>query len=91
MSTNDDFEETIHPTSSPQDEARLEMELLLVRKMRQAFTSSLQMLEAARDDLIGMGLRMERLQQASALCRTALLSREPSHSTKRRSQEFVGK
>lgn len=75
------------------DEARLDAELQLIRNMRSAFTSSLHMLEAARDDLIAMGLRMDRLQQASQLCRTALQSGAPK-TTKtanhEKSQEFVG-
>lgn len=92
--------ETTRPTeananndSTHDDEARLDAELQLVRKMRLAFTSSLHMLEAARDDLIAMGLRMDRLQQASQLCRTALQSDAPkitkTTANNEKSQEFV--
>lgn len=61
---------------------RLHVELQMIRNMRHAFTSSLQMLEAARDDLMAMGLRMDRLQQASQLCRIALLEQESDTNQK---------
>ncbi len=76
------------------EEARLNVELEIVRNMRQAFTAALQMLEAARDDLIEMGLRMDRLQQASVQCRTAWQEQTTTTTTTRpkneKRQDLVG-
>ncbi len=71
------------------EEARLQAELEIVTKMRQAFTAALQMLEAARDDLIEMGWRMERLQQASVQCRTAWQEQSTKPKNDKR-HDFVG-
>jgi hypothetical protein len=58
------------------EEARLDEELHILRKMKQAFASSLHMLEAARDDLVEMGNRMDQLRRASEVCRKAILSKD---------------
>ena len=67
---------TATATATHQDltdrEQRLDHELRLIRKMRLAFASTLHMLEAARDSMVELGDRMERLQTASELCRTTL-------------------
>lgn len=51
--------------------ATLDYELQLIRKIRLAFVSSLRMLEAAREDLVEVGNRMDRLTLASQACRQA--------------------
>jgi hypothetical protein len=55
-----------------QEDSRLDAELEIVRKIKQTFAVSLQMLESARDDLVEMGNRMDRLREASELCRKAI-------------------
>ena len=62
-------------TISPQ-EARLDCELEILHKMRQAFASALLMFESARDDLNELGERMDRLRSVSQACRTKLLERQ---------------
>ena len=81
-STNDDVDASAAPIllSSPeeeeQEEARLEYELQVIRRMNQAFSSSLCLLTAARDDLVEMGRRMDRLRHASQQCRRALVEKQ---------------
>jgi BMFP domain-containing protein YqiC len=48
-------------------------ELELITKLRLAFAAMLQMLEAARDNLVTLGERMDRLHDTSRQCRMALL------------------
>jgi D-alanyl-D-alanine dipeptidase len=55
-----------------EEEARLDVELKVVRKMRLAFTATLKLLEAARDDLVEMGSRIDRLTTTSQKCRATL-------------------
>jgi hypothetical protein len=55
-----------------EEEAQLDLELHVIRRMRLAFEASLQMFEAVRDDLEAMGDRMDRLTAASKRCRLAL-------------------
>lgn len=66
----DDASMRMEPIS--EEEARLDFELKVVRKMRLAFSATLQLLEAARDDLAEKGRRLDRLTAASHLCRSAL-------------------
>ena len=51
-------------------------ELELIAKLRLAFGATLQMLEAARDNLVTLGERMDRLHDTSQQCRLALLERQ---------------
>ena len=74
--SNDD-DQSAPDVMSP-EEARLEYELQVIRRMNQAFSSSLCMLEAARDDLVEMGHRMDRLRQASQQCRQAIHKKQAS-------------
>ena len=55
--------------------ASLECELQLVQKLRRTFAACLHLMEAARDDLITLGERMDRLTTASRQCREALAAR----------------
>ena len=48
-------------------------ELELIAKLRLAFGATLEMLEAARDNLVTLGERMDRLHDTSRQCRMALL------------------
>jgi len=59
-----------------EEEQLLDCELYLIRKMRLAFAASLRMLEAARDDMNHMSSRMDRLRNASWLCRKALAEKK---------------
>lgn len=54
----------------------LDYELYAVRKMRRAFSTTLRMMEATRDDLIEMGKRIDRLAAASQACRQALRAKQ---------------
>jgi len=64
--------------------ALLDRELHVIRKLRLAFQASLHLLEAARDDLVAMGERVERLTVASRQCREQLLAKRENeaHSPK---------
>lgn len=66
----DNTREDANQASLPSSASAEELELL--RKVRLALGSMLQMLECARDDLTAMGDRMDRLRVASERCRTAL-------------------
>lgn len=72
MSNNTAPNEQSGAASLTDEEARLDAELEIIEKMKQAFAAGLHMLEAARDDLVEMGNRMDRLRHASELCRKAL-------------------
>jgi hypothetical protein len=50
-------------------------EIMLLRNLRLALGSTLRMLESARDDLVIMGERMDRLSKSSEHCRTILEQR----------------
>jgi len=52
----------------------LDYELEVVLKLKSAFAASLGMLESARDDILEVGLRMDRLRDASRRCREAISS-----------------
>jgi hypothetical protein len=67
-------------------EERLDRELRLVRKMRLALASTLHMFEAARDDLVEMGNRMDRLRAASEICRKALREKKAKEDEEDRMQ-----
>jgi hypothetical protein len=69
-----------------QREERLDRELRLVRKMRLALASTLHMFEAARDDLVELGNRMDRLRSASELCRKALREKKAKEDEEDRMQ-----
>lgn len=77
------FQETPPPRIDEAEEERLDYELFLIRRMRLAFESSLHMLEAARDDLVELGARMDRLQRASQLCRQALQEKKERERVRR--------
>ena len=51
-------------------------ELEVLKKMRLALGATLHMLECARDDLVALGERMDRLRVASERCRAALRGRK---------------
>lgn len=81
MDKNDSKEPLNASVNDDDEDARLDFEIQLVRKMRLAFASSLHMLEAARDDLVEIGARMDRLQAASELCRESLRAKQAQEST----------
>lgn len=84
MDTDNDPEMT-------QREERLDHELRLVRKMRLALASTLHMFEAARDDLVELGNRMDRLRAASELCRKALREKKAKEDPEDRTNLLEGK
>ena len=51
----------------------LTRELHLVQKLRRTFAAVLFLMEAAQDDLIALGERLDRLTKASRQCREALM------------------
>jgi hypothetical protein len=57
------------------------LELELISKLRLAFGSALHMLESARDNLVVLGNRMDRLQDKSRQCREALGVVKPGEET----------
>lgn len=56
--------------SKDEVELRLDFELLLLRRINEAFSSSLHMLEAANKSLDVMGKRLDELTATSQLLRT---------------------
>ena len=74
------------PELTQEREERLDRELCLVRKMRLALASTLHMFEAARDDLVEMGNRMDRLRASSELCRKALREKKAKEDEEDRMQ-----
>jgi hypothetical protein len=58
--------------SKDEVELRLDFELLLLRRINEAFSSSLHMLEAANKSLDVMGKRLDELTATSQLLRQAL-------------------
>ena len=63
---SEDMKHAANPSSASSEE------LELLRKVRLALGSMLFMLECARDDLVAMGERMDRLRAVSEQCRMAL-------------------
>jgi hypothetical protein len=61
------------PSQVVDEEWKLDQELRILRKLKLAFAASLPMLEAAQNDLVEMGNRLDRLRIASEQCRAALL------------------
>jgi hypothetical protein len=81
-----DENQTERDPEMTQREERLDRELRLVRKMRLALASTLHMFEAARDDLVEMGNRMDRLRASSELCRKALREKKAKEDEEDRMQ-----
>ena len=59
-------------TSTDDDDIDNDPEVMLLTKFRLALGSTLRMLECARDDLVRLGERMDRLTVASRQCRERL-------------------
>ena len=59
-------------TSAEVDDIDYDPEVILLTKFRLALGSTLRMLECARDDLVRLGERMDRLTVASRQCRERL-------------------
>lgn len=57
-------------------DARLDQELQVVRSIRVTMVSFLQVLEQARDDLVVLGDKMDRVRIASEHCRTELMKKK---------------
>jgi len=56
--------------------SRLDVELNVVRSLNATMTSILRIFETARDDLVTLGKKMDRVRTASEHCRTQLLQRQ---------------
>ena len=67
-----------------QEDSRLDAELEILQKIKQTFTVSLHMLESARDDLVEMGNRMDRLREASELCRKAISEKQAAEKPQKK-------
>lgn len=65
-------EPTNAASASNRGDSVLDKELEMVKRMHVAFQASLARLEAARDDLVEMQHRIERLTHTSATCRQVL-------------------
>jgi len=63
-------------TNGTEENAREDQELNILTQIRLALSSTLRMLECARDDLVVLGMRIDRLSEASVRCRHALIARE---------------
>jgi len=59
-------------SNSAEDDIDNDPEVILLTKFRLALGSTLRMLECARDDLVRLGERMDRLTVASRECRERL-------------------
>jgi len=74
--SNNPPQQHIAPVSSSTDAAIDDIdndaEIVLLTKFRLALGSTLRMLECARDDMVRLGDRMDRLTEASRLCRRRL-------------------
>ena len=60
------------------DDIESDPEVVLLSKFRLALGSTLRMLECARDDLVRMADRMDRLTAASEFCREQLVGQDGS-------------
>lgn len=79
MSDKNDESMTDNPSNNEtleEESARLDVEIHLWRQINIALTSTLRMLETARDDLTEMGERMDRLTVASQRCREAMMEKD---------------
>ena len=72
-------------------EARLDEELRVVRSIRVTMTSFLQVLETARDDLVLLGDKMDRVRTASEHCRKELMKRQQALLSNDDNDEEQGK
>lgn len=63
-------------------------ELILLKQLRLAFSSMLQMLETARDDLVLLGHRMDGLREASEKCRKIVEKRRNVEQRKEKEMEI---
>eukprot|EP00563_Minutocellus_polymorphus_P019041 CAMPEP_0197717898 /NCGR_PEP_ID=MMETSP1434-20131217/2263_1 /TAXON_ID=265543 /ORGANISM="Minutocellus polymorphus, Strain CCMP3303" /LENGTH=138 /DNA_ID=CAMNT_0043302479 /DNA_START=175 /DNA_END=591 /DNA_ORIENTATION=+ len=62
----------VNQSNSAEDDIDNDPEVILLTKFRLALGSTLRMLECARDDLVRLGERMDRLTVASRECRERL-------------------
>ena len=76
-------------TSAEVDDSDYDPEVILLTKFRLALGSTLRMLECARDDLVRLGERMDRLMLASRQCRERLETQQEveKHRAKSRGVE----
>ena len=74
-------------TISEVDDIDNDPEVILLTKFRLALGSTLRMLECARDDLVRLGERMDRLTVASRQCRERL---EAQQEVQRQEVELGG-
>ena len=74
---NDDDEKT--PTDAY--DLRLDKEIHVVRNLRATMISLLQVFESARDDLVVLGDKMDKVRVASERCRKELMKRQQSSAS----------
>ena len=71
---------------SAEDDIDNDPEVILLTKFRLALGSTLRMLECARDDLVRLGERMDRLTVASRECREKLEAQQAQQQTQHESE-----
>jgi hypothetical protein len=86
-STSDDEDNSIKEQTTCTCTASRNAELELLRKVRLALAATLHMLECARDDLVALGDRMDRLRIASEQCRVALQEKKKKETASDRIQD----
>lgn len=74
-------------TSAEVDDIDNDPEVILLTKFRLALGSTLRMLECARDDLVRLGERMDRLTVASRQCRERLEAQQQVQRQQEESSE----
>jgi len=72
--------------NSTEDDIDNDPEVILLTKFRLALGSTLRMLECARDDLVRLGERMDRLTVASRECREKLEARQAQQQMQHESE-----
>ena len=65
----------------------LKRELHLVTKLRRTFAATLYMMNAAHDDLVALGERLDRLTIASRQCRESLIEARKKDECQRQKQQ----
>ena len=72
--------------NSTEDDIDNDPEVILLTKFRLALGSTLRMLECARDDLVRLGERMDRLTVASRECREKLEAQQAEQQMQHESE-----
>ena len=72
-------------------DTRLDQELHVVRSIRLTMVSFLQVLERARDDLVLLGNKMDRVRIASEHCRTELMKKKQQQQEQIVTKDHTGK